>query len=333
MAWLYSRLLPAAADPGKKHQSGHAGQHRDERHERLRVGPDDGCQPRRVAVLGGHGPLHLGEVGRPVAEGQAERQSEDDPDPVTHRVGPSEAGARPRVDEGGPVLGLERAEEAAQASALLERDDRQRHHPDHDHEELHDLVVDGAGQATEQDVGQHEGRRQHDRQQQRDPEQRLEDDGECVEVHAGDEDAAEHEGDRVDQVRLRVEPQPEVLGDAAHLGPVVERHHHDAEEHHRGDRADPEVVHHRGAVLGPAGGLAEQLDGTDVGRDEADPGDPGGQGPTGQEEVQRGLHATFQGETDAEDEAEVDHDQHDVDRAQVEIQVAGRRCVDHVSPR
>jgi hypothetical protein len=173
------------------------------------------------------------------------------------------------------VLGLQPVEHGGHAAGLLDGDDRQGDHADQDDEELHDLVVDRAGQAAEQDVGQHEQRRQHDRDDQRDAQQRLEHDGQRVQVDAGDEHAAQDERDRVDQVGLRVEPQPQVLRDAAHLGAVVEGHHHDAEEHHGRDRADPEIVHHCGPVLRAARRLPQQLDGADVRGYEADPGDPG----------------------------------------------------------
>ena len=119
-----------------------------------------------------------------------------------------------------------------------------------DHEELQHLVVDRRGEATEGDVGEHDRRADHDREPQRPAEQRLHDQREGVEVDAGDE----HLGDARSCIALsrwvgRLKRQPQVLGDAADLGAVVEGHHDDAEEHHGRHGADPVVVDGHDAVL------------------------------------------------------------------------------------
>ena len=206
-------------------------------------------------------------------------------------------------------------------------DDDHRDQAEQDHEELHHLVVDGARQAAEQDVGQHEQRRDDDRHGQRDPEQRIQHRGERVQVHAGDQDRGQDEDDRVHQVRLAVVPAPQILGDAADPGAVVERHHHDAEEDHGRHRADPVVVHDADAVLGSAGRHAEDLDRAQIGRDERNPGDPGRERPAGQEEVRRGLDQTAEREPDPDDEDEVDDQQHEVQRCQRQAQRAGGQGV------
>ena len=205
-----------------------------------------------MAVLGGHRALHLGEVGGPVAEAQAEGQAEDDADPVADRVVAADSRSGPRLDEVAAVGVPKGVEQRWQATGQLHRDDRQRDHSDQHDEELHDLVVDCAGQTTEQDVREHEYRRQYDRDDLGDSQQRTQYDGQRVQVHAGDQHASDREGDGVDQVRLGVEPQSQVFRDAANLRAVVEGHHHDAEKDHGRDGADPEIVHDRAAVFGAA---------------------------------------------------------------------------------
>ena len=146
-----------------------------------------------------------------------------------------------------------------------------------DDEELQDLVVDRGRQAAEGDVGEHDRGRDDQGDPQRPAEQRVDDAAEQVEVDAGDQQLGDRERDRVDQVGAGAEPAAHELGNRPHLRAVVERHHHDAEEQHRRDRADPEVVHGREAELGAVRRHAHDLDGAEVGRDEGQAGDPGRQ--------------------------------------------------------
>ena len=132
------------------------------------------------------------------------------------------------------------------------------------------------------------------------------------------------EADRVDEVGARPEPLAHELRHRAHLGAVVERHHHDAEEQHRRDGADPVVVHRRDAELGTVGRHAHDLDGTEVGRDEGQAGHPGGQRATRQEEVEAARDRAPGHQADADDEDEVDRHQDVVDPVGVEAQPRGR---------
>ena len=89
------------------------------------------------------------------------------------------------------------------------------------------------------------------------------------------------------------------------LGDVVERHHHDAEEEHGGDGADPVPVRGQDAVLIGGGGPAHQFERAEVGGEEAQAGDPGRHLAAGQEEVLAGLGVALQVEADAQDGNEV----------------------------
>ena len=137
----------------------------------------------------------------------------------------------------------------------------------------------------------------------------LDEQGHGVHGDAGGEDGHDGEGDGVEGAGLLVEAHAEVLGHAAGLGAVVEGHHEDADEDHGGDGADPVEVAGDDAVLGAGGGHADDLLRAEVGGDEGEAADPGGDGAAGEEEVVRGAHVALEGEADAKDKGEVD--QHD----------------------
>jgi hypothetical protein len=149
------------------------------------------------------------------------------------------------------------------------------------------------------------------------------------EVHAGDEHLRDGEGDRVEQVGGPVEPQAQVLGDAADLGPVVEGHHDDAEEDHRGDGPDPVVVQRHEPVLGTVGGHPDDFEGAEVRRDERETGDPGRQRPAGQEEVDAGADRAAGCEADPENRHEVQCDEQIVDGVEAQAETVGGKCVHH----
>src|SRR5699024_9627012 len=85
--------------------------------------------------------------------------------------------------------------------------------------------------------------------------------------------------------------------------------------------ADPEVVHGRHAELRAGGGHAHDLDRAEVGGDEREAGDPGGQGPAGEEELDRGGDAALGVPAHTEDEGEVQRDDRVVDPLGVEAEV------------
>ncbi len=63
---------------GDQDAGDHAGNDHEEGDEHLREGADDRRLAGRRHRVGGHRPLHLDEVGRPVAEGEHEAEAEDD---------------------------------------------------------------------------------------------------------------------------------------------------------------------------------------------------------------------------------------------------------------
>ncbi len=116
------------------------------------------------------------------------------------------------------------------------------------------------------------------------------------------------------------EPEAQILRHRANLGAVVERHHHQPQEHHRRHGAQPVVVHGGHAVLGTVGGLAEDLQRPEVGGDERQTGDPGGERAAGEEEVEVGLDREPRDEADSEHHDEVDRQDDVIDRARVKSQ-------------
>ena len=199
----------------------------------------------------------------------------------------------------------------------VQRDERERQQARDDDEELEHLVVDRRGEAAEGDVDEHERGGDEDRGRDRPPEHQVDDEREREQVDAGDEHRRDGERAGVEGMGELAEPQSQVLRYRADLGAVVERHHHEAEEDHRRHRPDPVVVDGGDAVLGAVGGLAEDLECTEVGGDEREARDPGRERPAGEEEVDVGLDEQARDEADAEHDDEVDPEDHIIDRARV----------------
>ena len=97
------------------------------------------------------------------------------------------------------------------------------------------------------------------------------------------------------------------------LGDVIERDHHDRQEQHGGDRADPIPVRGENAVLIGSAGPAHQFERTEVGGQEAEARDPGGHLAAGQEKVLAGLGEALQVEADSEDGNEVQNNDGEID--------------------
>ena len=167
--------------------------------------------------------------------------------------------------------------EPAPTAGTVQADQGQRQQRRHDHEELQHLVVDGCRQTANRDVGEHDDGRDDQRDDQWPPQQPVDDLAQQEQVDTGDQQLRQREAQRVDQVSRGAVTLEHELGHRADLRAVVERHHHDAQEEHRRDGADPEVVEGRHPVLGAVGRHAHDLDSTQVGRDERDTGDPSGQ--------------------------------------------------------
>jgi len=210
--------------------------------------------------------------------------------------------------------------ESAPATDAVEADDRQRCETRDDDEELEHLGVDRGGQAAEGDVAEHDRGGDEQRDPQRPAEQGVDHLGQQNEVHTGDEQLGDREGQRVHQVCAGTETTAHELRHRSDLRAVVEGHHDDAEEDHRRDGADPEVVHRLHAVLDAVGGHADDLDGSEVRGDEGEAGDPGGQSAAGEEEVDGAGHPPLRSPADAEDEGEEECDQRVIDPAGVKPQ-------------
>jgi hypothetical protein len=290
----------------------------------LGEGADQRRAPRGRHVAGRQGTLHLGEVRGPVAEAEHEAQPEHDPDPIgRQRIGDvvdaqPPPGVQPRFAERLEVLDL--VHQAVDATDGVQRHQRQREQRGDDHEELQHLVVDRRGQSAERDVDEHERRRDDNGERHRPAEHEVDDQRQREQVDAGDEHRRHGERPGIEGVRGLVEAQPQVLGHRTDLGAVVERHHHDPQEHHRGDRADPVIVHGGDPVLRSVGGLAEDLQRAEIGGDEGQAGDPRRQRAARQEEVQIGLDRHPRDESDPQDHGEVDRQDDVVDRAGVQPQ-------------
>ena len=127
----------------------------------------------------------------------------------------------------------------------------------------------------------------------------------------------ECEGAGVPGAGLLVKAQAEKFGDGAGLGAVVERHHEDADEDHRGDGADPIELADDDAVLGARSAHADDFLGAEVGGDESQTADPGRQGATGLQVILAGFHETFECEANAQHENEIQQHDQPVDGCQV----------------
>ena len=96
------------------------------------------------------------------------------------------------------------------------------------------------------------------------------------------------------------------------------------DEHHGRDGPDPVEVARHHAVLGARGRHADHFLGAQVGREERQPGDPGGDRAAREEEVLAAPDVSPQDPADAEHEGEIDDQDRVVDRAELDL-VHGRK--------
>ncbi len=215
--------------------------------------------------------------------------------------------------------------DALPAADVAQADPDQRSEAGDDQEELQDLVVDGAGEAAEEDVAEHDDGGEDDGDVEdvlvgddavEEPEG-LDQQRHRVHGDAGGEDGHDGEGEGVEGAGLLVEAHAQVFRHGAGLGAVVERHHEDADEDHGRDGADPVEVAGDDAVLGAGGAHADDFLRAEVGGDEGQAADPGGDRAAGEEEVVAGAHVALEREADAEHEDEVDQHDEPVDPGEV----------------
>ena len=171
---------------------------------------------------------------------------------------------------------------------------QQRAQPDQD--ELQHFVEDRREQPAQRHVDRHGERRDPDAEVDVPAQHHLHHQRHRVHVDAAHQHG--HEA-RTRRRRARALASPKrSLQIARHrvgLGDVIERHHHEAEEQHGGDGADPIPVRGQDAVLIGGRGPAHQFQRAEVGGEEAQPGDPGRHLAAGQEEVLAGLRRSPSG--------------------------------------
>ncbi len=276
-----------------------------------------------------HGPLHDQEVRAPVAEGQNEAEAHDQTHPLhAEAVMSGIVQTRPGMD----VAGAEAVAEPLPAADRFQSQPHEGCEAGHDQEELKHLVVDRAPEAAEVDIHQHHQRRgQHGgaedpaRRQPHLSERRiqqvqgLDQLGHRVHRDAGGEDGHDGEGHGVETAGLLVEAHAQVLGGRAGLGAVVEGHHEDADEDHGRDGAQPIEVRRGDAVLGARGAHADDFLSPQVGRDEGQAADPGGDRPTREEEVGAALGAPRRQQAYGEHKDDVDSQDGPVDRCHARL--------------
>ena len=190
-------------------------------------------------------------------------------------------------------------------SRILEAEVNDRREAEHDHKELEHLGVDRGGESSLEDIKKND--------QGTDPEtdvvfpakELIKELGQGIQGDAGGEDRHHREGDRIEGTGAFVKTEFQVLGNGSGLRAVVEGHHEDREEDHRGNRPHPVEVAGRDAVLGTRGRHAHEFQRPEVGGEEGEPRHPGRDVPTGEEEVGRGLHLALQREADADNEDHV----------------------------
>ncbi len=122
------------------------------------------------------------------------------------------------------------------------------------------------------------------------------------------------ERERVERPRLFVETQPQVFGDRTRPRAVVERHHEDAEEHHRGNCAHPVEMAGRDPVFRARRAHADDFLRAEVGRQEREAADPRRQRAPRLKEVGARLGVALQRHADADDEREIDENERPVER-------------------
>src|ERR1019366_6051212 len=103
-----------------------------------------------------------------------------------------------------------------------------------------------------------------------------------------------------------------------------EGHHEYGQEHHRRDGAHPVEVAGHDAVLGAGSSHADDFLSAEVGGEESQARDPGGNGAARHEEVGAALHIAFEDPPDADDEGKVDEQNSVVDPAKLNMHIGSR---------
>ena len=193
--------------------------------------------------------------------------------------------------EAGDAAGLNQAQDG----------DQQRAAPDED--ELQYLIKDGRTQTAEAHVDGHRDRRNEDAEADVPAQHDLHHHGHGEHVHAAHQDHFDGEGEGGHAAGAAAVAQVQIAGHRVGLADVIEGHHHQAEEDHGGNGADPVPVRGEDAVLVGGAGPAHQFQRAQVGRNKAQARDPGGHFAPGHEELFAGVRAALEVEADPDDHA------------------------------
>ena len=301
-------------------QCDESGQDHQEREQHFGEGRDERRAARVEHRVGRHRPLHDEIIRAPITEREHEPQPRHEAEGVDpQQVGVGRFHAGPGVRESCGHL----RDDAVPAAAGLESKEDEREKSGDDEEELQHFVVHRAAQTAGKNVGEDDHRR-HDHRNVEDVvgrnvhrvERRVEDVhryqelGHRVHRYAGREHGHDGERARIESARFFIEAQFEVLGHRAGFGTVIERHHENADEHHRRDRAEPVKMRGQNAVFRAGGGHADDFLGAQIGAHEGQTADPQRHRASGEKELLAVLRLSAEHEPDAQHEREVeDHDE------------------------
>ncbi len=137
-----------------------------------------------------------------------------------------------------------------------------------------------------------------------------------VHVDARHQDGHDGEGNSAERARAFAIAQLKIAGDGVGFGNVVERHHDQRQEDDGGKGGDPVGVRGENSVLISGRGPTHQLNGAEVGGDEAQPRDPCRHFAARHEEVFAARRIALQVHADAEHDDEIDGDNRDVGGAE-----------------
>src|SRR6185437_367082 len=286
---------------GQHRQGEQAGQDDDKRDQHLEAGADDGRELGRAQVAGGEQALDDQEVGGPVTERNHEAEAEDDAGPVdAHGVVAERAQGAPEMGVGtAGIVGYARVE-LAPAPDFDQAQDRDQQRARPDQHELQHLVEDRRAQAAERNIYADGDGGHPDAEVDIPTQHHLHDQRHGVHVDARDQHGHDGERDRRQRAARFAEAQLQIAGHGMSLRDVIERHHHQAEEDHGGDGADPVPMGGEDAVFVGGGGPAHQLERAEIGGEEAEAGDPGRHFAASEEEVFAGAGPALEVEADRE---------------------------------
>lgn len=302
-----------AAESGKKGQSSQAGQDHEEGNEHLESGADDRSHFRGAKILRSHQALNLEKVGGPITERNDDSLADQNADPIDVLGVIERAEIAPEMHVLDRTIVDDLELQIVPAARFNQSEDRDEHGTGPNQDELEDFVEDGGAQAAEGDVDGDGDGGNPDAEVHVPAEDDVHDQRHGIHVDAAHKDGHEGEADAGKSAAGFVEAELEIAGNRMRLRDVVERHHEEAEEEHRGNSSNPVGVRGEHAVFVGGTGPAHELERAEIGGNEAEAGDPGGHFAAGHEEVFAGVRALLQIESDAQDEGEVKSNDGDVD--------------------